>query len=61
MANKVSKFLSDVKSELKKVSWPTKPELINSTWVVIVFTFLLSVFIGMVDFVLSRILRFLLR
>ncbi len=61
MANRVTQFLSEVKSELKKVTWPSKDELKGSTMVVILLTFLLGFFIGTLDFFLSRIVTFLIR
>ena len=60
MANRVTKFLSEVKSELKKVNWPSRDELKGSTMVVIVLTFLLAFYIGVVDFLLSKIITFLI-
>jgi len=61
MANRITKFLSEVKSELKKVTWPSRDELKGSTMVVIVLTFLLAFFIGIVDFFISKIITFLIR
>ena len=61
MANKIAKFLGDVKVELGKVSWPTRLELINSTIVVIVSVVLLAIFIGICDLVFSRIVNLLIR
>ena len=61
MANRVTKFLSEAKSELKKVTWPSRDEVKGSTMVVIVLTFLLAVFIGLIDFLLSRTITFLIR
>ena len=60
MANRVTKFLSEVKSELKKVTWPSRDELKGSTMVVLVLTFLLAFYIGVVDFLLSKIITFLI-
>ena len=50
----IGKFLSQVKTEMGKVAWPSKAELISSTIVVIVTTILLGIFIGVCDLVLSR-------
>jgi len=61
MANRVMQFLSEVKSELKKVTWPSKEELKGSTTVVIILTFLLGLFIGAIDFFVSKIITFLIR
>lgn len=60
MANKVAGFFREVKQELDKVVWPSKDELFGSTGVVILTTLILAAFIGVVDFVLSILLRILL-
>lgn len=57
MFEKLKTFLHETKNELKKVTWPTKEELKESTRVVIVGAFLLTVFIGIVDQILSRIVK----
>jgi preprotein translocase subunit SecE len=57
MIERLKTFLTDTKNELKKVTWPTKEELKESTRVVIVASFLLTVFIGVVDQILSRIVK----
>ena len=57
MFAKIQNFISEVKNELIKVSWSTRQELIGATTVVIVVTFALALFIGGVDFVLSKVLR----
>jgi len=47
--------------QLTKVSWPTKDELLGATAVVIVITVITAVFIGVVDLVFSRLLRWVFR
>jgi len=59
--NKAAKFIGEVKLELKKVSWPTRRELINSTIVVIVSVAILAVFIGFCDLIWSTLINFVLR
>lgn len=54
-------FIKDVKSEIKKVVFPTKDELIGSTKVVIVSVIVISFFLGVVDLVLSRFIKYILR
>ena len=56
MFAKIQKFVGEVVVELKKVSWSTRRELIDATWIVIISTVLLGLFIGGTDFVLSKIL-----
>ena len=53
---KAINFLKEVKAELSKVSWSTREELIGSTMVVIVITFISAVFIGLIDLLLSKVL-----
>lgn len=53
MVEKVKQFALDVKQEMEKVTWPTREELRGSTLVVIVTVLILSVFIGVVDRILS--------
>lgn len=53
MIGKITKFLGEVKIEFKKVTWSTREELIGSTAVVIVTILLLSLFVGIVDALLS--------
>jgi preprotein translocase subunit SecE len=49
-------FLKEVRSELSKVSWSTRQELLASTVLVIVVTSLMTIFIGIVDLGLSKFL-----
>ena len=45
----VKEFLTDVRAELKKVTFPTRAETIGSTTVVIVFCVLMSLYLSVVD------------
>ena len=54
-------FLKEVKAELGKVSWSTREELIGSTFVVIVITGIMAIFIGAVDLFLSKALSMLFK
>ena len=54
---KIKIFLLEVKTELGKVAWATRKELLDSTFVVIVITFIMALFIGGVDWMLAKILR----
>jgi preprotein translocase subunit SecE len=57
----VSDYIRDVRVEMTKVTWPTRAELRESTIVVIVMVFLMMVFIGAVDRVLSYAFEALVR
>ena len=60
MFEKVKQFLKEVKIELKKVVWPTRKDTIASTSVVLVIVMIIAVFLGLVDFGLSRIIKLIL-
>jgi preprotein translocase subunit SecE len=61
MINKIKEFFREVKGELKKVVFPSKDELIGSTWVVIIAVVVISLFLGLVDLGLSKMVRIALR
>ena len=61
MLNKVKEFFREVKTEVKKVVFPTKDELIGSTWVVIITVLIISLFLGIIDLSLSKIVGMALR
>ena len=49
-------FLGAVRDELKKVTWPTRPELVKATRMIIVLSILLGITIGLLDWLLQLIL-----
>jgi len=49
-------FLVAVREELKKVTWPTRPELIKATRMIVVLSILLGLTIGLMDYLLQLIL-----
>jgi len=53
---KIKTFLIEVRTELSKVAWSTKNELMASTVLVITITAIMTIFIGIVDLLLSRFL-----
>jgi preprotein translocase subunit SecE len=60
MVGKLGSFFREVKIEMKKVTWPTRNELRESTKLVIIASFIVTVFLGVVDNILSLIIRYLL-
>jgi len=57
---KVSEFLSNVRGELNKTTWPTKQDTYGSTVVVIVLVLVVAVFLWLVDSALSGLIKYLL-
>jgi preprotein translocase subunit SecE len=54
----LGKVLSDVRVELRKVTWPTRKDLFQSTIVVIVAVAIAGAYTGALDFMFSRLVDF---
>ena len=61
MLGKANQFLSNVKAELEKVTWPTRKDTYGSTLVVIGLVLAVAVFLWVVDSGLSALIRLILR
>jgi len=61
LVKRTGKFFREVRSEMKKVTWPTKNDLVTYTIVVLVSVILVSGFIWIADTVLYKILSLILR
>lgn len=60
MFKRFKKFLSDVRAEFKKVTWPTREQTLKQTGVVLVIVAITGVFLGMVDFGLSGLVKLII-
>ncbi len=58
--NKAVQFISQAKSELKKVTWPTRKQTLASTGVVIVIVVIIALYLGIIDLILSKLVKFIL-
>ena len=56
----VKMFLESVKIELGKVTWPTRKETMATTGVVLVIIVLISIYLGLCDVVLAKLMRLIL-
>ena len=59
--NKISNFIKEAIAELKKVIWPTKKDLKNSTIVVISTIIIASIFIGLIDIFFTKTLTLFMK
>jgi preprotein translocase subunit SecE len=57
----VKQFLREVKTELKKVTWPSRRDALSGTAVVLITVFVISLFLGIVDSGLSNLIKELLK
>ncbi|MFA5074565.1 MAG: preprotein translocase subunit SecE [Candidatus Babeliales bacterium] len=55
--NKVLAFLNEVKSEIFKITWPSKDELIGSTIIVCFLTIVFAIILGGMDAVIGMLIR----
>jgi preprotein translocase subunit SecE len=60
MIEKIKRFFSETRGEMRKVTWPTRDELKESTKIVIVATFIVTIFIGVIDQILVLLVKRLL-
>ncbi|MCX7879315.1 MAG: preprotein translocase subunit SecE [Ignavibacteria bacterium] len=59
MFGKIRKYLNEVAKEMKKVSWPTRAQLRESTYVVIIAMLIFTLFIYLIDLIMVKILEFI--
>jgi preprotein translocase subunit SecE len=57
MKEKIKNFFEDVVKEMKKVTWPTKDELVESTKIVIVACIILAGFTYGIDMLINQVLK----
>ena len=55
--NQSVQFVKEAWQELKKTSWPNRRETLGGTGVVLILVFLIAIFLGLVDFGLSRLVK----
>ena len=54
------KFVSDIVSELKKVTWPSRREATYLTTLVIIFTVVVAIILGVIDYGFSKLMNVIL-
>lgn len=59
--NKLAQYIQNSWTEIKKVVWPTREQAIKHTLLVIGFSLAVAAFLGLVDFVLTKILELLVK
>jgi len=59
-ASGIAQYLQDTRAELRKVVWPTREDATNLTIVVLVVTVVMTIILGGIDYMLGKVLAFLL-
>ena len=57
---RICKFFRELKSELKKVQWPTAKQTVNNTLIVILCVVIVGIFIWIFDALASQIIKALI-
>ncbi len=57
MVAKIKNYVLDVRKEMKKVSWPSRQQLKESTIVVLSVTAIFAIFVYLMDFGIDKIVR----
>ena len=57
----IRNFYTDVVSEFKRVTWPTREATLKSTGVVLFVTFVVAVYLGVVDLGLSNAVKMVIK
>lgn len=58
--SKLFSFFNEVRLELKKVTWPTRKDVVNYLSLVIAISAIVAIFVGSVDFSLTKGMEYLL-
>ncbi len=58
--NQLVNFIKESRAELNRVTWPTREAIIGGTMVVILVSLILVIYMGVVDFIVTKILGFLM-
>lgn len=54
------RFIRETRSELRKVTWPTREQTIRLTGIVIAFSFVVGLLMGGVDFIFSSLIQWMI-
>ena len=58
-SGKIATYFRELKSEFKRISWPSFKQVKNTTGIVIAFIIILGVFIAIVDFIFNWLITLL--
>ena len=56
LGRSIVKLFKDVKSEIKKIVWPTPKQTVNNTVIVIVAVLAVGAFVGILDLIFTSLL-----
>jgi len=57
MINKIKKSILKVVEEVKKVTWPKKKEVLNYVLIVLLFSFIVGLYLGLIDWLIMLVFQ----
>jgi preprotein translocase subunit SecE len=57
----VVKYLTEVRQELQRVSWPSREQTLQKTTLVIAVSVAVGLYIGLLDFIFTRVMSVVIR
>ncbi|MFP3897395.1 MAG: preprotein translocase subunit SecE [Anaerolineales bacterium] len=57
--SRIVRYLKEVRAEVRKVVWPSRPVAINLTVIVLAVTVFMSVLLGLVDWIFTKLFAFI--
>lgn len=61
MRDKVANFFREVRGEFRRITWPSRVEVIGLTALVLIIIVALSIYVGLWDFIFQKLIASLLR
>lgn len=58
---RVRNYVTNVRTEIGRVSWPSRKEVVSLTVLIIFLSVVLGIYLGLADLIIAQILRLLLR
>ena len=58
--NPLTRYLRETVAELKKVTWPARPDALRLTGLVLVVVIISSLVLGSLDYIFAQVVRFLI-
>jgi len=55
--NRITRYVKEVRAEIRKVTWPSRQEVLRLTAIVITVLVVMSIFMAVVDFAFSRLMQ----
>lgn len=59
LGTRIKRFFKETKAELKKVTWPTKEQLIHNTGIIITFIIMITIILSVLDVAFAKLFQVL--